>query len=381
MWPAAAFALLAAGGAVTTIASSPEDSSPVGVVLARRAEDMKPAAQLDASGYVVARRQTTIAAKITARIREISIEEGQYVSAGQVMVQLDDSNTRAAVLQAEAQLRQAEAHLSAARVALADEAPIFRRRQELNARGWTASSALDEERTKFDASRENVKVAEAALAVSQAGLAIAQRNQDDTIVRAPYSGLVTAKAAQPGEIVSPLSAGGGLVRTGIGTLVDMDSLEVDVDLSENIIDRVRPDQECEVRLNAYPNQALAGFVIAIVPTADRSKATVKVRVGLRDKDRRILPEMGARVAFLATPASPRPAAAEVLLPSAAVRTEGGDAVVFVVKGDIVERRRIRLGALKGDEQAVVDGLAPGELVATGNLGKLSDGAAIRRANR
>jgi RND family efflux transporter MFP subunit len=380
LWPAAGLALLvlAGGGAIYAMRSDP--AVPVGFAVARAPEGGKSASLLDASGYVVARRQATVAAKITAKVVEIDIEEGQHVVRDQIMAKLDDSNIHAALVQSQASLHQAEANLSAARTALADEMPIFKRQQELNAKGWTATVDLDQERAKFDALQEAVKVSEKNLEVARASLAVAERNQEDTIVRAPYDGIITVKAAQPGEVVSPLSAGGGFTRTGIGTLVDMDSIEVEVDVGESFIDRVRPNQPCEVRLNAYPDQPIPAYVIAIIPTADRSKATVKVRVGFRQKDERILPEMGARVAFLAAnePAK-KQAQGGLLVPASAVQGLGENAVVFVVKGDKVERRPVKLGAKSGNDQTVMSGLAAGETVATGDLGRLTDGTKVKRS--
>jgi len=384
LWPVAGIIVLAAAGAGAFYGLRPADSVVVGFAVARAPEAGHSASLLDASGYVVARRQATVAAKITARVVEILIEEGQRVANGQIMARLDDSNIHAALIQAEAGLHQAEANLAAARTALADETPIYRRQQDLNGKGWVPDSNLDEERAKFNADREAVAVADKALEVARASLAVAERNQEDTVVRAPFDGIVTVKAAQPGEMVSPISAGGGFTRTGIGTLVDMDSLEVEVDVGESFIDRVRPNQDAQVRLNAYPDQPIAAYVIAIIPTADRSKATVKVRVGFRQRDARILPEMGARVAFLAPQgAEGKPQAATpvgLLVPAGAVMGNGDNAAVFVVKGDHVERRAVKLGAKSGNDQTVLSGLALGETVATGDLTKLTEGTKVKRDN-
>ena len=382
LWPVAGIIVLAAAGAGAFYGLRPADSVVVGFAVARAPEAGHSASLLDASGYVVARRQATVAAKITARVVEVLIEEGQRVANGQIMARLDDSNIHAALIQAEAGLHQAEANLAAARTALADETPIYRRQQDLNGKGWVPDSNLDEERAKFNADREAVAVADKALEVARASLAVAERNQEDTVVRAPFDGIVTVKAAQPGEMVSPISAGGGFTRTGIGTLVDMDSLEVEVDVGESFIDRVRPNQDAQVRLNAYPDQPIAAYVIAIIPTADRSKATVKVRVGFRQKDARILPEMGARVAFLApqgTDSKPQ-APAGLLVPAGAVTGAGDNAAVFVVKGDHVERRAVKLGAKMGGDLTVLSGLALGETVATGDLPKLTEGTKVKRDN-
>ena len=207
---------------------------------------------------------------------------------------------------------------------------------------------------------------------------VAERNLDDTIIRAPFSGIVTVKAAQPGEMVSPISAGGGFTRTGIGTIVDMDSLEIQVDVNENFINRVRAAQQASARLNAYPDWQIPAHVIAVIPTADRSKGTVTVRIALDQKDARILPEMGVRVSFLAdSPQEPgsKPAAG-VNLPSNALQASGDTATVFIVHGDTVERRPVRLGASNGDSATVLSGLAAGENVAVGDFTRLKDGVKI-----
>jgi RND family efflux transporter MFP subunit len=277
-------------------------------------------------------------------------------------------------------LAQADANLAAVKVAFNDEKPIFSRQQELNRKGWVSGADFDSERARYDEAEQNVKVSERGLEVAQAALQVALRNQEDTLVRAPYEGVITVKAAQPGEVVSPLSAGGGFTRTGIGTLVDMDSLEVEVDVSENYIERARPGQDAVVRLNAYPDWPIPATVIAIIPTADRAKATVKVRVGFKQKDPRILPEMGARVSFLGEQVTATGAPA-VLVPDSAVTHDSDQAAVFVVQGDHVLRQRVTLGSRQGDQQAILQGLAAGQTVASGDIGRLTDGALIRRRDR
>jgi RND family efflux transporter MFP subunit len=256
---------------------------------------------LDASGYVVARRQATVSAKITGRVVEMLIEEGQDVAEGDVIARLDDTNALAALEQARAQVAQAEADLIAAAVALGDAQPIYLRSVRQFGAAVISAQEFDVAHAAYNAAQAQVAVKTHAVDVARAGLAIAERHHDDTFVRAPFGGVVTVKAAQAGEIVSPSSAGGGFTRTGIGTIVDMDSLEVEVDVSENFINRVAPGQAASIRLNAYPDADLRGQVIAVVPTADRARATVKVRVGFAEKAERVLPEMGARVAFLSAP--------------------------------------------------------------------------------
>lgn len=253
---------------------------------------------LDAAGYVVARRRATVSAKVTGKVVEVLIEEGRRVEAGEVIARLDDSNYRAAVEQARAQLAQSQASLVAAQTALSDAQPIFQRNEKQQVAGVISAQAFDTAKAAYNSARTALTVSERSVDSARATLSMAQRNLDDTVVRAPFSGVVTEKAAQAGEIVSPMSAGGGFTRTGIGTIVDMDSLEVEVDVSENYINRVRAKQPVMVKLNAYSDWSIPGQVIATIPTADRAKATVKVRISLDQKDERVIPDMGARVSFL-----------------------------------------------------------------------------------
>lgn len=340
------------------------------------------ASLLDASGYVVARRQATVSAKITDKVVQVLIEEGQHVKAGQVVGLLDDTNIRAAFDQATAQLRYAEAALAEIKVQQGNAERNYMRVQGLVAEHFVSESDLDTARTNYDNLTAQLATSARNVKVAQQGVTVAQRNLDDTVVRAPFDGVVTTKDAQPGEIVSPISAGGGFTRTGMGTIVDMDSLEVEVDVNESFINRVHSDQPASVRLNAYTDWEIPAYVIAVIPTADRSKATVKVRVGFRQKDPRILPEMGARVAFLSE-APPETAGAPpprgVLLPPEAVQAGSGDAgTVYVIRGDdTVERRAVKLGARGGDGQTVLSGLSSGERVAVGDFARLTDGAKIK----
>ena len=256
-----------------------------------------PGASLDASGYIVARRQATVAAKITGRVAEVLIEEGQLVEEGKVLARLDDSNARSERTHAAAERAYAQATLASARAALDDERPIFARAQQLYARGVQSAQDFDTAKAKHNQAVEAVSVAEKADDVAAANLAIAQQNERDTVIRAPFSGIVVAKTAQPGEVVSPISAGGGFTRTGICTIVDMRSLELQVDVSENFIGRVRPGGSVVVTLGAYPDWHIPAEVSGILPTADRSKGTVKVRIALQTLDRRILPDMSAHASF------------------------------------------------------------------------------------
>ena len=334
---------------------------------------------LDASGYVVALRQASVSAKAIYKVNEVLVQEGQPVKQGQVLAKLDDTNARAALEQSKAQVKQLEAALVAAKLAADDTRPIFLRNKTQLAEGLISPETFDASKSTYDAAQTATLVAESNLTVARAAVDIAQRYEDDTIIKAPFDGVVTVKTAQPGEIVSPQFSGGG----GIAKIVDMDSLEVDVDVSENFINRVRPGQAARITLNAYPDWQIPAEVIAVIPTADRSKATVKVRIGFKQKDARIVPEMGARVSFLddaiQSRDGPAPQTSAVLVPAEAVQVNGDTGTLFVINGNVVERRAVRLGARGPDGQTILAGLQPGAVLAIGDFTKLTDGSRVRIA--
>ena len=334
---------------------------------------------LDASGYVVARRMATVSSKITGRVREVLIEEGMAVEEGQVMATLDPIDADAQNDLARAQLAASRSQAGGIRAQLAEAEANARRLatlvgQQLVSRAQyeQAVAQRDTLRAQLDTAQRNTRVAGEQLRISDIGV-------DNTIVRAPFAGVVIAKAAQPGEIVSPLSAGGGFTRTGIGTIVDMDSLEVEVDVGEAYIGRVQAKMPVEATLNAYQDWKIPAEVIAIIPTADRGKATVKVRVALKEKDPRIVPDMGVTVSFLerapeqADDDTPR----GVRVPAAAVATRDGGDVVFVVAGSgddaVAERRSVSTGGGGGAQRTVLSGIAPGETVVLDPPEDLADG--------
>jgi RND family efflux transporter MFP subunit len=378
LWLAAAAALLIAAAGLWYWL--PPSGVPIHIAVAQPVStDAAGAASiLDASGYVVARRQATVASKITGRLVDLRIEEGDHVQAGQIIAKLDDTNIRAALDQSGAQLSFAKAGLEETQVNLTNAQRDYDRQKSLLAGHFVSQSAVDNAQTSVDALRAQLATQRRNVDVAERGVNVAQRNLDDTTVRAPFAGVVTVKAAQPGEIVSPISAGGGFTRTGIGTIVDMESLEIQVDVNENFINRVAPDQKVTARLNAYPDWQIPAHVIAVIPTADRSKGTVMVRIGLDQKDARILPEMGVRVSFLAAALTDdgRPVNG-VSLPGNAVQISGATGVVFVVHDTTLERRAVRLGSANNDKVTVVSGLAAGERVAVGDVAALKDGATVR----
>jgi RND family efflux transporter MFP subunit len=337
------------------------------------------ASVLDATGYVTARREATVSAQITGTLTAVLIEEGDHVKAGQVMGRLDDTAQRAALAQAQAQLHAAQALLAQDEAQLGQSRRDAQRDEDLVKRNLVSQQALEQARTLVDTGSAQGQGQKKQIEVAEANLRSAQVQLDYCTVRAPFSGVVIAKAAQVGEIVSPFSAGGGFTRTGIGTLVDMDSLEIEVDVNEAYINRVQPGQPVESVLNAYPDWRIPSHVIAIIPTADRSKATVKVRIGLDAKDDRIVPDMGVRVSFLEEKqhAAPAPQAPRgVLVPAAAVRGQDGRQVVFVVRDNRARLRSLTLGATLGDSRQVLSGLSPGEAVIVDAPADLKDDARV-----
>lgn len=258
---------------------------------------MESASLLDASGYVVARRKATVSAPLGGRLTQVLISEGVHVSEGDVLARLDDAPSRLRLAEMKAQLGAARVRLTAAQTAFDNADQIYQRIQRQSASGFLSPQDLDIAKSSYDSAKSNLLFQQEAVAVTQAQVAIAEHDLSDTVIRAPFAGIVTEKNAQPGEIISPAAAGGS-IRTGIGTIVDMTSLEVEVDISESSISQVHPEQYVEITLNAYPNWRIPGHVIATIPSADRAKATLKVRIGFIERDERILPDMGARVAFL-----------------------------------------------------------------------------------
>lgn len=334
---------------------------------------------LQATGYITARRQATVSAQITGALKEVLIEEGERVSSGQVLARLDDTAQRAALAQSTAQVQASQALLGQYNAQREQARRDLKRNQDLIDRHLVSQQALETAATQVETLEAQVASQAKQVELSQAAQRGAQVQLDYTTVRAPFSGVITAKAAQAGEIVSPISAGGGFTRTGVGTIVDMDSLEIEVDVNEAYIHRVHADQPAEAVLDAYPDWTIPAHVIAIVPTADRSKATVKVRVGIDKKDARILPDMGVRVSFLEEAAkaggSESTAPRGVLVPTGAIVERDGRNVVFTIDDDHVRTTAVTPGQNYGDLR-LVEGLASGTRVVRAPPAEMKDGARI-----
>jgi RND family efflux transporter MFP subunit len=347
------------------------------VVREVRGSEGAAASVLDASGYVVARRQATVASKITGRLVEVDIEEGMSVGNGQMLARLDDANARHALSLAQARQVAAETALKEIEVRLRDAERDLGRMRKLVASGVESQSALDDAEADRDSLAARLESTRAEVEVAARAVAVGQQDLEDTIIRAPFDGVAISKDAQPGEIVSPVSAGGGFTRTGIGTIVDMRSLEIEVDVNEAYIQRVRPEQPVQATLQAYPDWKIPARVITTVPSADRQKATVKVRIGFKELgDPRILPDMGVKVAFQAETDGTAAAKPRLLAPAAAVRRDGGATVVFVVRGDVVERRAVAIGGTVGDDVEVLSGLRAGDVVVVDPPADLRDGSRV-----
>jgi RND family efflux transporter MFP subunit len=340
-----------------------------------------PLAVLQATGYVTARREATVSAQITGTLTKVMIEEGEHVDAGQVLALLEDTAQKAALAQAEAQQRAAEAQLGQFVAQLAQNRRDLKRAEDLVGRKLVSEQAVETARTQVQMQSAQVESQKKQVELAAAGVQGAKVQLDYCTIRAPFTGVIIAKAAQVGEIVSPFSAGGGFTRTGIGTIVDMDSLEIEVDVNESYINRVVAKQKVEAVLDAYPDWKIPGHVIAIIPTADRSKATVKVRVALDQKDARIVPDMGVRVSFLedapnaaaGQPAPPPPKG--VLVPSQSIVQRDGKSVVFAIDGDKARLRAVTPGQQMADLR-LVEGVSSGTRIVRQPPDEMADGSRV-----
>ena len=358
-------------------------------VTAKTGAAAAPGAVLNASGYVTARRRATVSSKVTGKVLEVFVEEGKEVRRGQVLARLDDSQLRAA-------LNVGRAHLESARRGAAEDEAKLReaertlgRLRQLQKEQVIGRAELDSAEAQAESLKARIAVAQQQVHVAQSQVDATETDLRDMVVRAPFDGVAISKDAQPGEMISPVSAGGGFTRTGICTIVDMTSLEIEVDVSESYINRVRPGQPIEAVLDAYPDWRIPAHVITTVPSADRQKATVRVRIGFDQStaskggklDPRILPDMGIKVSFLneraAAPDASAATRARLLVPKAAVRKQDGSSILFIVKEERVERRAVTVGAEDGDQVEIVSGVTAGERVVVDGPPTLADGARVK----
>jgi RND family efflux transporter MFP subunit len=355
-----------------------ERPAEVRTTAAREVSLDQPATVLNASGYVTARRMATVSSKVTGRVTEVLIEEGMEVEEGQLLARLDTSNVEVSLRLAETELEAARTLLNETRVRLREAELELARVRPLVARGVLAEAELDRVQANHDSLQARIVQQQDQIDVADSRVQLWRQELADREIRAPFDGVVIDKNAQPGEMISPVSAGGGFTRTGIGTIVDMGSLEIEVDVNESYINRVRPGQTVEATLDAYIDWKMPARVIAIIPTADRQRATVKVRIAFDSLDPRILPDMGVKVAFREAGAVEQGGGGSlgVTIPPAALRRDNGRDVVFVLRNGTVERRAVSVGAESANEVVIVSGLSSGERVVVEGPAELADGDAV-----
>jgi len=350
-----------------------------------------PAGVLNASGYITPRRRATIAAKITGRVTGVFFDEGTRLSENQLLATLDDSDTRRALDSAKADRDASQATIADFQVQLRNAEIELHRTQQLVKEGVQTQQALDAAVTTADSLRAKIELAKQQVLASEARIREQQQAVDNCTIRAPFAGIAVSKDAQVGEMVSPISAGGGFTRTGIATIVDLHSNEIEVDVSESYIAKVQANQPVKAVLDAYPDWEIPGKVRTVIPTADRQKATVKVRISFTAEDHvhlidpatqpRILPDMGVKVTFLeeSDPSKKKEekSPAVALVPQSAVRQENSSKFVYIVKGDTLERRGVTLGAARGADVEILAGLQPDQVVVVNGPETLRDGQSVQ----
>ena len=339
---------------------------------------------LNASGYITPRRRATVAAKITGKVKQVFIDEGVHVTQGQVLATLDDSDYQVSLASTQADRDATASTVADLQVQLGNAQRELVRTRSLSEAGVTTPQALDSAQTLVNRLNAQITQAKAAIQAADAKIGIDKQNIDNCIVRSPYNGIVVSKDAQPGEMVSPISAGGGFTRTGIATVVDMASNEIEVDVNENYIARVKPGQPVVATLDAYPDWQIPAHVRTVIPTADREKGTVKVRASFDHLDQRILPDMGVKVAFLEQAPTTKPGETSTapkvvaMVAAQAVRNSGGSPAVFLFHDGTIERRAVKTGATRGPNIEILAGLVPGDLVVTKGPEDLHDGQSVAR---
>src|SRR5277367_3589322 len=357
------------------------DQTPiVEVVTAVKPEAGGRSAILNASGYVTPRRRATIAAKITGRVTGVFFDEGTHVHEGQLLATLDDSDVKKALETAIANKNSAQAAIADYEVQLRFRSEEMRRAEALHKAAVESQEQLDTASTNVDSLKAKINLAKQQVLGSEMLIREAQQAVDNCIINAPYDGIVVSKDAQVGEMVSPISAGGGFTRTGIATIVDMNSNEIEVDVNESYIARVKDRQKVTAILDAYPDWEIPSHVRTVIPTADRQKATVKARISFDKLDPRILPDMGIKVTFLSDEPVKKVADASViaaLLPNEALHDDNGKKIVFLVKNDKLERRAVSVGSAQGAETEILSGIVAGDAVVVKGPANMQDGQAVQ----
>lgn len=378
--PVVILLLLLAGGAAIwwALRPHPEEVTVATVTEATGEAGAGANTVLDASGYVTARLQATVSSKITAKVVEVLVEEGMHVEKGQILARLDDELPSRQVALSEAQVAEARSALKEIEVLLAEARVNLGRAQNLVAADASSQADLDSAQARVDSLAAQLENGKRQVDVAERSLSLRRQELSDTLIRAPFTGVAITKDAQPGEMISPVSAGGGFTRTGICTLVDMSSLEIEVDVNEAYINRVQADQEVQATLDAYPEWKIPARVITTIPAADRQKATVRVRIAFDQLDPRLLPDMGVKVSFLNAEVEPTAQTRRMwTVPAEAVRADGDTTYVLVVDHKRLERRAVQVGSRRGERSEIFAGVETGEKVVTEGAADLEDGQRVQ----
>jgi RND family efflux transporter MFP subunit len=333
-------------------------------------------AVLNASGYAVAQRKAAVSSKITGRLISLSVEEGSRVKKGEVIATLENEDSQAALNRAQANVNLARSTLDQAKAELEDAQINHHRNEQLVAKGFVAQSTVDASEARYKRAKAAVAAQEAAIRASEAAREEAKVLVEYSNIRAPFDAVVLTKNADIGDIVTPLGAAAN-AKAAVVTIADMGSLQVEVDVSESNISQVRVGQPCEIRLDAFPDLRFKGAVHMIVPTADRSKASVLVKVAFKEMDPRILPEMSAKVAFLSREMVPEEEKPLKAVPASAVVSLGGQSVVFLVNGDRAVEKKVRTGRRMDTMVEILEGLGAGDKVVLNPGSNLKSGTKVR----
>ena len=374
-WVIAVCLLFVLGGAGWWWWTGPAQVAEVRTATAREATvSTADTAILNASGYVTARRRATVSSKVTGKLVAVLVEEGMAIRQGQVLARLDDSSVRAQLALAEARLAAARRGFAEQEVRLREAELTLGRTRRLVEEGVVGAADLDGAEAEVDSLVARIALAREQVVVAEREIDVFRTQLSDMVIRAPFDGVAISKDAEAGEMISPVSAGGGFTRTGVCTIVDMGSLEIEVDVNESYINRVQDDQRVVATLDAYPDWDIPAAVITTVPAADRQRATVLVRIAFDQLDPRMLPDMGVKVAFLEErQPHVQTSGTRVLVPTEAVRDQDGQNIVYVVRGDQAERRAVRLGSVVGGVVEVIAGLTAGERLVVEGPAALGDG--------
>lgn len=349
----------------------------VKVVLARIPFETGNSTILSASGYITARVRATVATKVTGRVAEMLVEEGMKVQKDQVLARLDDSDAKASYAAADAQRAVTQANIPELEVNLQDAQRVLQRMVALEKENVVDVQSREKAQAAFDGIKAKLELAKNEVMAAEARLKVAEHEIENCVIKSPFSGIAVSKDAQAGEIVSPMSAGGSFTRTGIATIVDMSSLEVEVDVSESYIAKVMIGQPVEATLDAYPDWHISGKVRTVIPTADRQKATVKVRIALDALDPKILPDMGVKVSFLSKKMTEKQSDVKALIPREALYESDGKTIVFVLKDGKIEKRAVKAGYENGTDVEIIAGIVPGEQLVLDPSKTLKEGQKVK----